>query len=345
VVYRHVVVTQHGGPEVLCWVEDDLPVPQSQEVRIRVLATGAAFTDVLIREGLYPGVPKPPFSPGYEVVGIVDQVGDDVTSCQPGQRVAALTVTGGYSEFICLPAVEVVPVPTGVASAEAACLVLQYVTAHQLLHRVAQVSAGQRVLIHGAGGGVGTALLELGQLAGLQMYGTASAGKHELVRRLGGIPIDYQHDNFADRLHELTDGAGVDVVLDGIGGTHLWASYQALAPGGHLVSYGFSAALKAAQRWRSLATTFALIAGLKFWPDGRQVSFYSITGLKQSHPDWFRADLTTLLHALEAGHIRPIIARTFPLQEAQSAHRLLEDSAVEGQLVLLCDGDRSSTPS
>jgi len=343
-VYRHVVVTRHGGPEVLTLVEDELPEPQSGEARIRVLATGAAFTDVLIREGLYPGVPKPPFSPGYEVVGVVDQCGDKLTSCQPGQRVAALTVTGGYSEFICLPAEELVPVPDSVDSAEAACLVLQYVTAYQLLHRVAQVKTGQRVLIHGAAGGVGTALLELGQLAGLELYGTASASKHGLVQRLGGVPIDYQHEDFVERVRELTS-TGVDVVFDGIGSTHLWASHQALAKGGRLVGYGFSAALKATQRWRSLATTFALIAGLKLLPDGRQFSFYSITGLKQQHPEWFREDLTTLLNLLQAGQIHPIIAQKLPLQEAQSAHRLIEDAAIEGQLVLMCDGDRSRTES
>lgn len=342
-MYRHVVVTRHGGPEVLSLVADELPEPLPGAVRIRVLATGVAFTDVMIREGLYPGVPKPPFSPGYEVVGVVEHCGEMVTSCQPGQRVAALTVTGGYSEFICLPAEELVPVPDGVDSAEAACLVLQYVTAYQLLHRVAEVQAGQRVLIHGAAGGVGTALLELGQLAGLELFGTASAGKHDLVRRLGGTPIDYRHEDFRKRIRELTNDAGVDIVFDGIGGSHLWASHQALAAGGRLVAYGFSAALKASQRWRSLATTFALVAGLKLLPDGRQVSFYSITGMKQQHPEWFRADLTTLLHTLEAGQIRPIIAQKLPLQEAQNAHRLIEEAAIEGQLVLICDGDRSST--
>lgn len=335
-MYRHVIITQHGGSEVLQLVEDELPEPAADQVRVRVLATGAAFTDVLIREGLYPGVPKPPFSPGYEVVGLVDQVGANVTNVQPGQRVAALTVTGGYSEFICLPAEELVPVPDGVDSAEVACLVLQYVTAYQLLHRVAHVQPGQRLLIHGAAGGVGTALLELGQSLNLEMYGTASAGKHDLVRQLGGTPIDYRHEDFCDRIRELTTD-GVDVVFDGIGGTHLLASHRALAPKGQLVCYGFSAALKSTQRWRSLATTFALIAGLKLWPDGRQLSFYSITGMKQAHPDWFKADLTTLMDELKAGTIRPIIAQRLPLQEAPAAHRLLEQSAVQGQLVLMCD--------
>ena len=343
-MYRHVVVTQHGGPEVLNWVQDDLPEPGSHEVRVRVLATGAAFTDVLIREGLYPGVPKPPFSPGYEIVGVVDQVGAAVSSYHPGQRVAALTVTGGYAEFICLPPEELVPIPDGVNLVEATCLVLQYVTAYQLLHRVAHVRPKQRVLIHGAAGGVGTALLELGQLAGLEMYGTASAGKHNLVRRLGGIPIDYHHNDFVARICQLTQ-TGADIVFDGIGGTHLWASHQALANGGHLVSYGFSSALKAAHRLRSLVTSFALIAGLNVWPDSRRVSFYSITGLKQQHPEWFRADLTTLLTYLKSGQISPIIAQKLPLREAQSAHHLLEESAVEGQLVLMCSGDLANTNS
>ncbi|HIK44004.1 MAG TPA: zinc-binding dehydrogenase [Leptolyngbyaceae cyanobacterium M65_K2018_010] len=337
--YRRVVITQHGSPEVLQLVEEaELPYPGPDQVLLRVLAVGAAYTDVLIREGMYPGIPKPPFSPGYEVVGIIEQLGEQVTGLALGQRVVALTVTGGYSEYLCVAAQELVPVPDGVDANEAACLALQYVTAYQLIHRVAHLRAGQRVLIHGAGGGVGTALLEIGQILGLDRYGTASTAKQALVQQLGARPIDYQQEDFVQRVRELT-GKGVDAVFDGIGGGHLWQSYRALAKGGQLVCYGFSAALRSGQRQWVFLATFALMALLKLWPDGKQVWFYSITGLKQQHPDWFKQDLGMLLDWLAAGRIRPVIAQRLPLQEAMTAHRLLDQGAVPGQLVLVCTGE------
>lgn len=334
--YRHVVITGHGGPEMLAMVQDPLPEPQAGEVRVRLTVAVAAFTDVLIREGLYPGIPKPPFSPGYAGVGVVDALGAGVTDLALGQRVAALTVVGTYSEVICRPASEWVPLPEGVDAGEAVCLVLQYLTTHQLLHRVAQVQPGQRVLIHGAAGGVGTALLTLGRRLNLEMYGTASAAKHDQVRQLGGIPIDYRHEDFVARLQALPE-RGVDAVFDGIGGTHLLDSRRVLRPGGRLVAYGFSAALQASPRWLALATTFALIGALKLWPDLRSLSFYTITGMKQAHPDWFRADLTALLQQFQVGEIHPVIAQRLPLSQAAEAHRLLDRAAVPGQLVLMCD--------
>jgi NADPH:quinone reductase-like Zn-dependent oxidoreductase len=335
--YQRILITRHGGTEVLQLSEDELPEPQAGEVRVRILATGVAFTDILIREGLYPGVPKVPFSPGYEIVGVVDQLGVGVSDVHTGQRVVALTITGGYSEFLCLPATELVPVPEGVDAAEAVCLVLQYVTAYQLLHRIAQVKAGQSILVHGAAGGVGTALLELGKLANLKMYGTASKAKHQLVANLGGIPIDYQNEDFVERIRGLTND-GVDVVFDAIGGTHLLSSYKTLAPQGKLISYGFSSALNSKRgRILKLGASFLVLSLLKLLPDSHYTVFYNIARFKQQHPEWFREDLTTLLNLLSHQQIKPIIADRLPLEAAAQAHELLEHSAVSGQLVLLCN--------
>ena len=152
---KRVVITRHGSPNVLQVVEEDIPEPISGQVRVKILATGAAFTDVLMREGLYPNVPPLPHSPGYDIVGIVDELGSGVSTLELGQMVVALTITGGYAEFICLPAQELVPVPSGVDPIEACCLPLVYVTAFQMLYRVAEVKPGKRILIHGAAGGVG----------------------------------------------------------------------------------------------------------------------------------------------------------------------------------------------
>ena len=217
--YKRVVITEFGGPEVLKLVEEAaLPEPGQGEARVKILVTSAAFTDTMIRKGMYPDVKeKPPFSPGYDMVGVVDKLGEKATRLEVGQRVAALTVIGAYSEYICLPKSHLVPVPEGVDEAEAVGLVLSYVTAYQMLHRAAKVNRGQRILIHGAGGAVGTAMLQLGKLLELEMYGTASKSKHELVAGLGATPIDYRGEDFVERILSKT-GDGVDAAFDPIGG-------------------------------------------------------------------------------------------------------------------------------
>ncbi|MCX7595182.1 MAG: medium chain dehydrogenase/reductase family protein [Fischerella sp.] len=326
--YKRILITLHGGPEVLQLFEDELPEPKVGEVRVRILASGVAFTDVLIREGLYLGIPKPPFSPGYEIVGIVDKLGLGVCTLEPGQRVVALTIVGGYSEFLCLPAAELVPVPAGVDALEAVNLVLQYVTAYQLLYRIAKVKPGDRILIHGAAGGVGTALLESGKLADLEMYGTASKPKHELVSSLGRVPIDYKHEDFVQQIYSLT-GDGVDVVCDAIGGSHLLNSYKTLRNKGLLINYGFCCALN--PKWSRIfqrGANFILLSLLQLLLDGKKASFYNIAGFKKQHPDWFREDVTKLLNLLVHKQIKPIIADRLPLAKAAHAHKLLARSAV-----------------
>src|SRR5262245_27465252 len=241
--HTRIIVEQYGGPEELRVVEEDCPEPKHGEVRIRVLAAGVALPDVMMREGIHPETPRLPFTPGWDLVGIVDRLGDGVSGIELGRRVAALPISDAYSEFLCLPQRELVPVPSGSDPAEAVSLILNYVAAYQMLHRSAKVSPGQRVLIHGAAGGVGTALLQLGRLAELEMYGTCSSRGAPAVSDLGGIPIDYQHQDFVKETHRLTSD-GVDVVFDSIGGTHIWRSRKALKPGGMVVAYGLTSSLR-----------------------------------------------------------------------------------------------------
>jgi NADPH2:quinone reductase len=220
--HRRVVVTRHGDPDVLQVVEEDLPEPRAGEVQVKVLAAGVSAYDLMFRRsGSLPGTPRVPFTLGADVVGVASKLGEEVSTIELGQRVAGATFSldglGGYTEFICLPASELVPVPQGLDPAEAVCLVANYLTAHQVLHRTAKIRSGECILVHGAAGGVGTALLELGKLAGLEMYGTASKHNHELVSALGATPIDYRTEDFVKRIRDLT-GDGVDVVFDPIGG-------------------------------------------------------------------------------------------------------------------------------
>ncbi len=172
---RRIIVTHYGGPDALQLVEDECRDPKRGEVRVRVLAAGVSLPDVMAREGIHPETPSISFTPGWDLIGVVDRLGQGVTGVLPGQTVAAMPINGGYAEFVCLPERELVPVPAGLDAAEAVSLILNYITAYQMLHRSAKVRYGQRVLIHGASGGVGTALLQLGRLAGLEMYGTSSS--------------------------------------------------------------------------------------------------------------------------------------------------------------------------
>jgi NADPH:quinone reductase-like Zn-dependent oxidoreductase len=326
--YRRIEQSGFGGPEVLRVVEAELPEPGTGEVWVEVDAAGVAFGDVLRRRGVLGGSRS--VTPGYDFVGRVTKQGAGVTSPRVGQVVAGLPLTGGYAEAIRVAAAELVPLPDGLDPAEAVGLVLNYVTAWQLLHRAARVQRGERVLVHGAAGGVGTALLDLARLAGVEAYGTASAAKHDVVREYGGTPIDYRKEDFVARLRELT-GDGVDAVFDPIGGTHLRRPHRTPRRGGRLVAYGVSASVEGGRVDRKqLVLTFALLLALKLLSPRRSATFYTI---RPGEP--FRSDLETLASLLAAGKIRPLVARRLPLAEAPHAQELLEHRAVTGKIVLL----------
>ncbi len=275
---------------------------------------------------------------------MVDRLGAGAAGVQPGQMVAAMPIHGGYAGFVCLPQRELVPVPAGLDAAEAVCLVLNYVTAHQMMHRSAKVRPDQRALIHGAAGGGGTALLQLGRLAGLKMYGTCSPRGAPVVSELGGIPIDYQHQDFVKEVHHLT-GEGVDVVFDPIGGAHLWQSRKALRRGGRVVGYGLMTSVRGegltssrpGRRQRFRGTTLFALCMAAGWllPGRRRVIPYSIQTLKRLKPGWFRQDLIALLDLLQQKKLKPIIAQRFPLGEARAAQELLANGGVAGKIVLV----------
>jgi NADPH:quinone reductase-like Zn-dependent oxidoreductase len=347
VKHTRVIVTHYGGPDALQVLEEECPAPKHGEVRVRVLAAGVSLPDIMAREGIHPETPPVPFTPGWDLVGVVDRLGEGVTGLEPGQVVAALPIHGAYAEYVCLPQRELVPVPPGLDAAEAVSLVLNYVTAYQMLHRSARVRPGQRVLIHGAAGGVGTALLQLGRLAGLAMYGTCSSRGASAVSDLGGVPIDYQHQDFVSEIHRLT-GEGMDVVFDGIGGTHIWRSRQALRRGGRVVAYGITSSLRGGRlasgrpggrhRFRAIAIFGLYIAGGWLFPGRKRVIPYSIQWLKRLRPAWFRQDLLALFDLLQQQKIKPLIARRFPLAEVRQAHELLGKGGVTGKIVLVRDG-------
>lgn len=345
--HLRIVVTRYGGPEELRVVEEERPEPKAGEARVRVLAAGVSLPDAMMREGIHPETPRVPFTPGWDLVGVVDRVGEGVTATEPGRMVAALPIHGAYAEYVCLPEKKLVPVPSGLDPAEAVSLVLNYVTAYQMLHRSARVEPGQRALIHGAAGGVGTALLQLGRLAGLEMYGTCSSSGMQAVSDLGATPIDYRDVDFEDEIHRIT-GDGVDVVFDGIGGKHIWRSREVLRRGGRVVAYGLTSSLRDGRsatgrsgrrhRFREIRIFGLYIAGGWLLPGRRRVVPYSIQWLERLRPAQFRLDLIALFELLGRREIEPLISRRIPLARAREAHELLGKGGLPGKIVLVSDG-------
>lgn len=339
--FGQLLITETGGPEVLQWVETSpLPEPGPGEARVRVVTASASFTDIMLRKGMYAAVDKElPYPPGYDMVGIVDKLGDGVTGLRVGQRVADMTVWGAYTEYMLRPAESLVPVPDALPADEAVVLVLSYVTAYQMIFRVAEAEPEQRVLIHGASGAVGTALAQLGRVAGLEMYGTASTSKQDYVRALGVTPIDYKTEDFVERIMAETDGEGVDVVFDAIGIDNFARSYSVLAGDGLLVKYGLYRASLEESSMRAVAWEFIrTLWQQKLWDwfpeDGKRATFYSIQDEREQHPDWFRDDLSALFQLALEGNVAPQIWRHMPLREAAEAHRLIESGQVRGKIVL-----------
>jgi NADPH2:quinone reductase len=347
--HTRIVVTRYGGPDALQVVQEERPEPKTGEVRVRVLAAGVSLPDVMAREGIHPETPPVPFTPGWDLVGTVDQLGEGVSGIEPGQIVTALPIHGAYAEFVCLPKDELVPVPPGLDAAEAVSLVLNYTTAYQMMYRSVHVTPGQRMLIHGVAGGVGSALLQLGLVAKLEIYGTCSAQAAQTVSDLGCIPIDYKHQDFVEKIHSLTND-GVDVVFDPIGGAHLWKSRKALRRGGSVVGYGLITSLRGEaltssrpgrrRRFRGTPTFALYILGGLILPGRKRVVPYSIQTLKRLKPAWFREDLIALLDLLKQQKIKPLVAQRLPLAEARKAQEILSKGGVIGKVVLVPDDDQ-----
>lgn len=335
---RAVRVRGFGGPEQLEVVDVPVPTARRGEVRVRVLASSLEYTDVVIRRHLYPQtmMRRPPFVLGYDVVGEIDQLGEGVTDFRVGERVADLTVTGSNIAYRTLRADHLTRVPPGVDAAEAAAVILSWTTAYQLLHRAADVHRGERVLVQGAAGAVGQALLVLGKQAGLALWGTGRGEHANLIAELGATPIDYQREDVT----RVVPG-GFDVVLDGIGEDDYRRSFAALAPGGLLVAYGYTARVQPETHLRTLMAELARVylsrRVLSWLPGGKRVRGYSINAMRARHPAWFAEDLGRLFAMLASRAIRPRLAGRISFDEIADAHRRVEAGHLDGKLVLCPD--------
>ena len=338
---QKIVVARHGPPEVLTLVVGAADEPAPGHVRLRVVAAGVSAFDLMYRRwGRLPGSPKLPFTLGEDVVGLVDEIGEGVEGLEIGELVAAgtwaLGVGGGYSDYVCLPASELVPVPAGVDPAQAVCLVVNYLTAHQHLYAMGRAERGERILVHGAAGGVGSAVVELAVSGGLEVYGTASGAGLDAVRAMGATPVDYRSEDFVHRIRTL-ESDGVDLVIDPVGGgRHLWRSYRVLRNGGRLVWLGSAAVEEHGLRvgLLSMATVFLL----RMLPDGKAAPRCpTMDKFAVANPGWSRNTLSGLLDLLAAGKLSPVVAARIPLADAARAHEMLETGGHSGKIVLVTD--------
>jgi NADPH2:quinone reductase len=326
--YRAVMLTKKGGPEVLQVVELPVEAPGPGQLRVRMRAAGVGSTDLIMLTGSYLYAPKIPFVPGYEVAGVVDAIGAGVTGFEVGERVAALTVYGSFAELLLREAEHFLPIPERVSDRDAAAVILNYVTAWQMIHRVAKVQPCRTALVTGAAGGVGTAALQLLRLAGVKTYGAASTPKHELLRSLGAVPIDYRAGSI-DRLMRAMEPAGVAYAFDAVGGANTSRCIGALRRGGTLVGFGF---MGASTKPSQLAMFTNIFVGARL--RRRVGTFYGITMLYRKDPQPLREDLPKIFALLAAKKIDPLVQTTFPLVEARQAIELLASGSVQGKIVL-----------
>lgn len=338
--WQHIQIARFGGPEVLELVSDDvLPVPGPGEVRIKVMAAGTGFTDTFIRMGRYPDFKGPlPFTPGYDLVGVVDALGEGLSDPALGTMVADLSVVGGYTQYALRPAAGLVPVPEGIDPAEAVCLPLAYITAYQMLTRAAAIQSGATILVIGASGSVGTALLDLARAMKLRAIGTCSAANMGVVESYGARAIDYRAGDFVTAVRQATGGRGVDAVFDAIGGAHFKRSFGTLAKGGVLVGYGSQTMATGGE---SLIAAGMGLLRLKLWTllgpvlGGRRAMWYSITDRRKAYPEQFAEDMAKLLGCLKEGRIKPVVADRLPLSAAADVHRRIDKGGLGGKVVLL----------
>lgn len=337
---KHVVIPRRGRADVLRVVEAPDPTPGPGEVRVDVRAAGVNFADVLARTGMYPDAPPFPFCPGYEVAGLVDAVGPGVEGLAVGDRVLGLTKFGGYATRAVADARICAKIPARLSFAQGAAIPVNYLTAWHALVVLGNLRPGERVLLHAAAGGVGVAALQIARHKGAgRILGTASAGKHERLRAMGLTdPIDYRSADVEAEVRRLTDGKGVHVVLDAVGGKSFGQSYRSLARTGRLICFGISSFSGDGKRslWRALVGLLGTpsFGAIDLMQTDRGVFGLNMLSTTQAEPELVAGELRELVRLAAEGVLDPVIDLAVPFAEAARAHRRLEERGNFGKVVL-----------
>ncbi len=335
---RAVVITRHGGPEVLQVQERPTPTPGPGEIAVRVRASGINFADLMARMGLYPDAPPPPSVVGYEIAGVVEALGPGVEGPAPGTRVLAPVMFGGYAEMVLAPASGVIPLPAGATFEEGAAIPVNYGTAYHLLHHMGALKPGETVFVQAAAGGVGLAVADLVAAAGARLIGVASESKHAFLRERGVIDLIGRDEPVGPAVKRLTGGRGVDLWLDSEGGHGLDEAYRLLAPGGRLLCFGVSSMVGGERRDILRAALEYLrmprFAPVKLMNDNKGVLGVNMNTLAQAAPELYGSHLRALMGMWAKGQLRPHVDASFPPEQAGEAHRMLHDRKNRGKVVI-----------
>jgi NADPH:quinone reductase-like Zn-dependent oxidoreductase len=336
------IINEFGKPSVIQIVEENIHEPKNGEARIKIEASTVSSTDIFIRKGIYPLLKqKPPFTLGYDFVGMVDKIGEGVTNVKVGDRVCSITMVGGNANYITTHSTELTIIPKDVDSNSAACFALSGISAYQMFTHFANVKEGQKILIHGGSGAIGDTLLQLGKLNNCEMVATASANKHDLIKSYGAIAIDYRLQNYFTELKRNSKN-GFDAIFDFTNQTSFNNDIKLLKKGGTLVTYAvFSSALKIEKKSFFNFIAFGMDFGkmmmkLAYWNkfSGKKAIFYGSSDSKKSEPARYTADMNKLFKLLKSGQIKPTIFKVLGLNDVMQAHQLLQDGNVQGQIII-----------
>jgi NADPH:quinone reductase len=339
---KKAIIKEFGKPSVIQIVEENIPEPIKGEARIKIEASTVSSTDIFIRKGIYPLLKqKPPFTLGYDFVGIVDKIGEGVTNVKVGDKVCSIVMVGGNSNFICVAATELAIIPKEAEANLAVCFALSGISAYQMFTHFAKVKEGQRILIHGGSGAIGDMLLQLGKLKNCEMVATASTNKHDLIKSYGAVAIDYNAPNYFASLKDYSAN-GFDAVFDFTNQASFSNDIKLLKKGGTLVTYAvFTSALKIEKKTFFNFMAFGMDFGkmmmkLMFWNkfSGKNATFYGSSDSKKADHARHTADMNTLFELLKSGQIKPTIFKVLGLDDVMQAHQLLQDGKVQGQIVI-----------
>jgi NADPH:quinone reductase-like Zn-dependent oxidoreductase len=340
---RAMVVRRYGQPEVFEVQQVPDPQPKAGEALIRVKAIGINFADLLQRMGLYPGSPKPPFIPGLEIAGVVEKIvegskRDETNALKPGDAVVAMPHFKAYAEWVAVPTNTVYRIPAGMPFEDAAAFPVNYLTAYHSMFTMGNLQPGDRILIHGAAGGVGIAAVQLARAKGLVIFGTAGPAKQDYLRKIGvDHPIDYEKSDFVKVVRQYAPD-GIEMVMDPIGGKSLTRGQKCLGPTGRLVIYGLSEAAGSGGKRNLLRGAKALLQSPRFHPLKLMAQNLAVIGVSlgvmDSRGALLRSELDELFRMYSAGKIKPVIGKTFPLDQAAAAHQYIHDRKNIGKVIL-----------
>ncbi len=323
---KAIQIHKAGAPDVLTYEDIRQPSPKNDQVLVKMISASVNWADVMVRKGIYPGMPGWPVTPGIDGAGVVELVGDQVSNLTPGQNVLVMG-RKCYAEYTVVNSMSVWPIPEGIDMDEAAALPVNYLTAYHMIHTMARMQPQETLLVYAAAGGVGTAVIQLGKLAGITVIGLTSSEEKANFTREQGIDhiINYNTEDVPQKIKDITNGNGVNVILNSVAGATFGRDFETLAPLGQIIWFGMAAGMPEGDLGNQLGAGFARSAGIRT---------FMVFNVMDLNPVLMTRSVETLFDCLGRKKIKPHIYERIPLAEAARAHQMLESGAVSGKLIL-----------